>query len=106
MPHDARFFVIWYNIRMNDASTTAVLSNKDDYTIFSFNGNVIRFSAPYSLRRYARVKKWDDGYLEVEADYGDGLEEDYIDLRPILRNLMINPRRFLSRIEKVEVSYA
>ena len=64
------------------------------------------FAAPYSLRRYLRVKKWHAGYLEVEADYGDGAEEDYIDLRPVLRNLMIDPEKFLKPVKKVEVSYA
>ena len=58
------------------------------------------------LGRYTRVKKWHAGYLEVDADYGQGIEEDYIDLRPILRNLLINPSRFLKSIENVEVSYA
>ena len=82
---------------------TAILTNKADYTVFSHNGETIRFAAPYSLRRYVRVKKWHDGYLEVDADYGDGIEEDYIDLKPILRNLMMNSRRFLKSIEKVEV---
>ena len=97
---------LWYNTGMVNASRTATLSSKADYTIFSFGGNVIKFSAPYSLRRYTRVKKWHAGYLEVDADYGQGIEEDYIDLRPILRNLLINPSRFLKSIENVEVSYA
>jgi len=84
----------------------AQLSSVKDYTIFSYGGRVIRFSAPYSLRRYVRVKKWHDGYLEVDADYGDGVEEDYIDLRPVLRNLMISPKSFLKPVKHVEVVYA
>lgn len=84
----------------------ARLSSQADYTIFSYGGRTIRFAAPYSLKRYIRVKKWRDGYLEVGADYGAGEEEDYIDLRPILRNLFINPRQFLKPIKKVEVCYA
>ena len=84
----------------------AQLSNKGAYTIFSFGGRSIRFAAPYSLKRYLRVKKWHDGYLEVDADYGDGVEEDYIDLRPVLRNLIIDPRSFLKPIKRVEVSHA
>ena len=88
------------------ANSVAVLSSKADYTIFSYGGRSIRFAAPYSLRRYLRVKKWHAGYLEVEADYGDGAEEDYIDLRPVLRNLMIDPEKFLTPVKKVEVSYA
>jgi len=92
---------------MQPAKTSvAQLSSEKDYTIFSYGGRVIRFSAPYSLRHYVRVKKWHDGYLEVDADYGDGVEEDYIDLRPVLRNLMICPRTFLKPIKSVEVAYA
>lgn len=90
----------------NSNPEVAILSNRADYTVFSYNGQEIRFAAPYSLRRYIRVKKWHAGYLEVDADYGDGIEEDYIDLRPILRDLMINANRFLKPIQKVEVRYA
>ena len=86
--------------------SVARLSSKTDYTIFSYGGRSIRFAAPYSLRRYLRVKKWHDGYLEVEADYGDGVEEDYIDLQPILKNLYISPMRFLKPIREVNVKYA
>ena len=86
--------------------SVARLSSKADYTIFSYGEKSIRFAAPYSLRRYLRVTKWHDGYLEVEADYGVGAEVDYIDLRPILRNLMIDPKKFLKPVKKVEVSYA
>ena len=98
---------LWYNTREMHANVdnVALLSSKADYTIFSYGGRSIRFAAPYSLRRYLRVKKWHDGYLEVEADYGDGAEEDYIDLRPVLRNLMIDPKKFLKPVRRVEVSY-
>lgn len=89
-----------------DAENVAQLSCRNAYTIFSYGGKSIRFAAPYSLRRYLRVKKWHDGYLEVDADYGDGVEEDYIDLRPVLRNLIIDARRFLKPIKRVEVSNA
>lgn len=87
-------------------ANVAQLSNRADYTIFSYGGKTIRFAAPYSLRRYTRVKKWRDGYLEVGADYGEGEEEEYIDLRPVLRNLLIEPKRFLKSIKKVELAYA
>jgi len=92
---------------MNDPSReTAVLSSRADYTLCSLGGRTIRFAAPYSLRRYLRVKKWREGYLEVEADYGDSVEEDYIDLLPILKNLLINPKTFLKGVKNVKVSYA
>ena len=84
----------------------AVLSNEGAYTLFSYGGRRLKFSAPYSLKRYVKVKKWDRGYIEVYTEYADGIEEEYIDLRPILRNLIIDPRSFLRPIKKVKVSYA
>ena len=50
-------------------------------------------------------KRWDE---EVDADYGKGLGivEEYIDLRPVLRCLMISPQRFLKPIKNVEIAYA
>ena len=51
------------------------------------------------------MKKWDDGYIEVDADYGHGAEEDYIDLLPILKNLYYDAADFLGPIRKVEVKY-
>ncbi len=87
---------------------TAKLSSDGPYTLFSFGGRRLKFRAPQCLRRYLRVKKWDDGYLEVDADYGKdvGVVEEYIDLRPVLRDLILNPRSFLSPIKRVEVSHA
>lgn len=87
---------------------TAQLSSDGAYTLFSFGDRRLKFRAPQCLRRYLRVKKWDDGYLEVDADYGNtvGVVEEYIDLRPVLRALMLNPRSFLSSIKRVEIAYA
>lgn len=87
---------------------TAYLSNDGAYTIFSFGDSRLKFVAPYSLERYESVVKWDDGYLVVMAKYAHnkGSEEEYIDLRPILRNLYINPDKFLNPIKSVEVKYA
>jgi len=87
-------------------SDLAFLSSKADYSTFTYGGISIRFATPCTLRRYLRVKKYHDGYLEVDADYGDGVEEDYIDLRPIVRNLLINQRSFLKPVKRVEVRYA
>jgi hypothetical protein len=115
---------IWYNvrqmIRLSQKSTkrilgetspsdaTATLANEGEYTLFSFRDRRIKFRAPRCLRRYVKVKTWNDGYLEVEADYGRriGVVEEYIDLRPVLRCLMISPKRFLSPIKNVEVAHA
>ena len=87
---------------------TAGLSSDGPYTLFSFGGRRLKFRAPKCLRRYLRVKKWEDGYLEVDADYGKklGVVEEYIDLRPVLRCLMISPRSFLRPIKNVEIAYA
>ena len=54
------------------------------------------------------VVKWDDGYLVVRAKYShnDNPEEEYIDLKPILENLYIDPTSFLKPIKNVRVVYA
>ena len=115
---------IWYTvrqmIRLSQKSTkrilgetspsdaTATLANEGAYTLFSFRDRRIKFRAPRCLRRYVKVKSWDDGSLEVEADYGRriGVVEEYIALRPVLCCLMIRPKRFLSPIKNVEVAHA
>ena len=84
----------------------AYISNKGGFSSFRYGDDVIRFATPECLKRYVRVKKWEDGYLEVDADYGHGEEEDYIDLLPILDNLYYDSEAFLKPIKKVEVSYA
>lgn len=88
-----------------NAPDTAILSSKGGFTTFSFGGNTVKFLTP-KLVRYTRVLKWDDGYLEVGADYGKGEVEEYIDLDPILEDLYLDPREFLSAISNVEVRYA
>ena len=85
---------------------TAYLSNEGKYSSFSYHGDVIRFMTSPRLVRYTKVTKWDNGYIEVVARYGDRNEEECIDLVPILRNLYIEPGKFLKPIKKVEVSYA
>ena len=89
-------------------ATTAGLSSEGPYTLFSFGGRRLKFRAPKCLRRYLRVKKWENGYLEVDVDYGKGLGvvEEYIDLRPVLRCLMISPQSFLKPIKNVKITYA
>lgn len=86
---------------------TATLSNEGAYTLFSFGERRLRFRAPKCLRRYLRIKTWQDGYLEVDADYGKlGIVEEYIDIRPVLRTLMISAKSFLKPIKNVEIKYA
>ena len=88
-------------------NSSAKLSNDGRYTIFSFGESRLKFIAPYSLERYDSVVKWDNGYLVVKAKYShnENLEEEYIDLVPILNNLLIAPDEFLQPIKSVEVHY-
>ena len=88
-------------------SHEALLSSADGFTAFSYGGYNIRFRAPYSLERYVDVVKWDDGYLVVLAKYSHNAEpeEEYIDLKPILDDLYIDPETFLKPIKKVRIAY-
>lgn len=85
----------------------AVLSSKNEYTIFKFDRYIIRFRAPYSLERYTQVKEWNNGYLVVMAKYFHNQkdEEEYIDLVPILENLYYDADKFLEPIKKVRIQY-
>lgn len=86
------------------ASGTAKLSNENGFTIFQYGDAVIRFSAPYSLIKYLKIKSWDDGYLVVDADYSTlGATEEYIDIRDVLNELYIDADKFLPPIKKVEI---
>ena len=89
-------------------SGEALLSSEGGFTAFSFGGYNIRFRAPYSLERYVDVLKWEDGYLVVLAKYSHNAEpeEEYIDLKPILEGLYIDPASFLKPIKNVRVAYA
>ena len=82
-------------------SCYAFLSNKDGFTVFKYGNYVIRFKAPYSLEKYMEVKQWDDGYLVVMPKYQ--MEEEYIDLVPILEKLYIIPEIFLKPIKEVRI---
>lgn len=88
--------------------SVAKLSNSDGFTVFKFGNYNIRFKAPYSLERYESVKEWDNGYLIVMAKYkhNSNLEEEYIDLIPILEDLYIDKNSFIKDIKKVEVDNA
>lgn len=84
----------------------ATLSNEKNYTVFQFNGHIIRFTAPYSLEYYTEVKEWDKGYLVVMAKYKQNKEpeEEYIDLVPILQNLYFDADIFLKPIKGVKIA--
>ena len=86
----------------------AILSSDGEMTSFTVGDRTIRFRTSRNLVRYESVTKWDDGYIECLATYGNPpvTEEDYIDLVPILENLYFDPAEFLSGVERVRVQYA
>lgn len=90
---------------INDNEDTATLSNEGRMISFSFGGKCIRFLGAKCLRRFTDVKKWHGGFIEVMSDNGGRIEEDYINLMPILRNLYIDPVEFTMPIRKVELRY-
>lgn len=85
----------------------AYLSNVNDMIIFQHNDYIIRFKGGYSLEYFASIKEWDNGYIVVMTKYqhNQELEEEYIDLVPILENLYIEPTEFLRTIKEVRISY-
>lgn len=85
----------------------ATLKSNKEYTIFEFNGQIIRFMTSYRLEKYTRIIEWDHGYIVVMAKYaGIGEVEEYIDLIPILENLYYNVDDFLKPIKEVRIDYA
>ena len=54
------------------------------------------------------VVRWDDGYLVVLAKYSHNTEpeEEYIDLKPILKDLYLDSATFLKPIKSVRIAYA
>lgn len=85
----------------------AFLSSRGDFTIFKFGAHTIRFRTSPRLVRYTAVKEWDKGYLVVDAQYSNipHVEEEYIDLVPILNNLYFDAERELSPIKEVSIQY-
>lgn len=86
--------------------TEAILSNDGEFTLFSYNNNIIRFKTSQKLEKYTKLIEWDNGYIVVMAKYSTlGEVEDYIDLVPILENLYIDSSEFLKPIENVRICY-
>ena len=86
--------------------TTAFLSSSGELTCFSYGAKRIRFRTSPKLTRYERVKKWDHGYLVVDATYSTlGTVEEYIDLIPVLQNLLFDADAFLDPIKEVKIRY-
>ena len=59
------------------------------------------------MEQYKKIVEWDNGYLVVmcKNKNENELEEDYIDLIPIFENLYMDPKKYLSGIERVELRY-
>ena len=81
---------------MSNNDNTAYLSNEGRYTVFRFGDESLRFIGPYSLERYDSVTEWDKGYIVVMTKYShsEQLIEEYIDLIPVLRDLMMDAKSF------------
>ena len=88
-------------------NTTAYLSNDGEYTYFYIGDRVVIFLTRKSLEQYKKIVEWDNGYLVVmcKNKNENELEEDYIDLIPIFENLYMDPKKYLSGIERVELRY-
>lgn len=87
-------------------SGIAKLRHEDEMTCFEYGGKRIRFLTSPRLTRYTAVLSFENGFVEVLAQYGEKVEEEYIDLTSILENLYIDPGTFLAGVNKVEVDDA
>lgn len=85
----------------------AILSSKNQYTIFQFGQDTFRFKSPYSLEYYSEIREWDHGYIVVMAKYrhDDELIEEYIDLVPLLEDLYYDANAYLNQIKEVRIQY-
>ena len=92
---------------MTNTLNTAFLSNNGEYTFFKFHDRVITFFTGKRLEKYTKILEWNNGYIVVlcKNKNENKLEEDYIDLLPILNNLYIEPVEFLAPIKEVEINY-
>ena len=88
-------------------TNTAYLSNEGRYTIFEYNGTRLKIIAPEPLVKYLKINEFipEIGYIAVLTNYScfPQHEEEYIDLRPTLRNLMMDADAFLKPIKKLEI---
>lgn len=72
-----------------------------------FGDRTISFLTSRNLEKYLEIDEWDHRYIVVlSKNYNREQEEDYIDLIPILKNLLIEPNAFLEPIKEVRVRYA
>lgn len=74
------------------------------YSLFTFRDHCIKFRTSTKLKKYLRVKEWDNGYLVVDVDYSTmGITEEYVDIKSILDDLYIDSRQFLRPIKGVQI---
>ena len=74
------------------------------YSFFSFRDKCIKFRTSTKLKKYLRVKEWDNGYLVVDADYETlGETEEYVDIKSVLDDLYIDAKSFLNPIKGVMI---
>ena len=85
----------------------AYLSADKEMIQFRYRDKIIRFRGPYSLERFISIKEWDNGYIVVWAKFQHNteLEEEYIDMIPVLRDLYIDAPIFLKPIKEVRLDY-
>jgi hypothetical protein len=89
---------------MND--DMARISVDGNYSLFTFRDACIKFRTSTKLKKYLRVKEWDNGYLVVDVDYSTlGETEEYVDITSILDDLYIDTQRFLKPIKGVLVDH-
>ena len=82
-------------------SSCALLGLQGEYTTFSFRDTTLTFLTSKDLDRYLKILTWDHGYLVVLAKYKSRpVEEEYIDLTPILTNLYMDPDAFYHRLRR------
>lgn len=80
----------------------AYIYNKNGYTHFKVDNQIIKFyTSPY-LEKYINIKEYDNGYIIVDEKLStiDKPIEDYIDLEYVFDELGIN-KEILKRITEV-----
>ena len=84
----------------------AKISVDGKYSVFTFRDKSIKFRTSTKLKKYLRVKEWDNGYLVVDVDYSSlGETEEYVDIKSILNDLYIDEQKFLNPIKGVMIEH-
>lgn len=89
---------------MNEEMAKICVDGK--YSVFTFRDKSIKFRTSTKLKKYLRVKEWDNGYLVVDVDYSSlGETEEYVDIKSILNDLYIDEQKFLKPIKGVVIDH-